>query len=124
MRAFIPEELRGAYLTAFHDHFGHGGRERTYRLMSMHVYWPRMYHDVDAHVRACHECAFTKRPTRVPGQGHEPSIGDIPFDTVVVDVLSMGEVQQRADILRYWCSLTLSPDGSRQSLSKANLPLK
>jgi hypothetical protein len=89
---YIPAEFRAAYLTAFHDRAGHHGRERTYRLMGKHVWWPRMWEDVTDHVNTCHECTFTKRTPRVLGQGHEPHIGDAPFDTVVVDVLSMGKV--------------------------------
>ena len=90
-RLYIPESLRQAWLTAFHDRSGHGGIHRTFGLLNSQVWWPRMYDDVAEHVNSCHECAFVKRPPKQKGQGHVPSIGDSPFDTVVVDVLSMGE---------------------------------
>ena len=88
---FIPQELRQGYLTAFHDRAGHPGRERTYMDLRSQAYWPGMWEDITDHINSCHECAFTKRSSRPEGKGHVPTIGDCPFDSVYVDVLTMSD---------------------------------
>ena len=88
---YVPEALRPSYLEAFHDRMGHPGRGKTYDLMKGRVFWPKLWEDVTDHVNACHECSFGKRLARTQGRGHTPCVGDSPFDTCVVDILSMGD---------------------------------
>ena len=106
---YIPESLRPLYLTAFHDQQGHVGREKSYMSMARQVYWPGMWEDLTDHINACHECSFCKRSARPEGQAHTPTIGDCPFDEILVDVLSMDDhptTKGNKKVLVFFDSLT------------------
>ena len=89
-RLYVPEELRDAYLAAYHDRMGHHGEKRTYQALRMRYYWPKQGQDVQRYVRECHECTMAKR---LPQGGHvglgRPTLGLYPFDDVVCDIVDM-----------------------------------
>jgi hypothetical protein len=62
-RLYIPDELRAAYLHAFHERFGHPGEHRMFNVLRERYYWPGLHADVVKHVRECHECTLAKRLT-------------------------------------------------------------
>ena len=88
-RLFIPEEVRPAYLSAFHEYLGHAGIERMFSLMRTRVYWPGMKADILYHVKRCDECNTAKRLTRNLASPHKADYGSYPFDSVVCDLCSM-----------------------------------
>ena len=88
-RPWVPDELRYAYLVAFHDRAGHQGVSRTTAILSERFYWPGMQTDVQIYVGECHECTFAKRlPSRIAAPT-APGVPGQPFDTLVIDLLDM-----------------------------------
>ena len=87
----VPEALRPALLTAFHDRFGHPSHRRLADILLERYYWPRLEADAVAHVAECHECTLSKPPARRPRNLRGPDVGQYPFDILFADILSMTE---------------------------------
>jgi hypothetical protein len=87
--AYVPESLRLPLLSAFHDHLGHQGAQRTLTLLRTRYYWPGMQRDVDSYVKECHECTMAKPPPRRDRASRAPTIGSYPFDLLYCDVVDM-----------------------------------
>ena len=88
---FVPEALRPALLTAFHDRFGHPSHRRLADILLERYYWPRLEADAATHVAECHECTLSKPPARRPRNLRGPDVGQYPFDVLFADILSMTE---------------------------------
>ena len=89
-RLYIPDELRAAYLHAFHERFGHPGENRMFNVLRERYYWPGLHADVVNHVRECHECTLAKRLTRSLASPERSKLGSYPFDNLTVDIVYMG----------------------------------
>ena len=89
-RLYIPNELRLAYLNAFHERFGHPGATRMFNVLRERYYWPGLHADVVSHVRECHECTLAKRLTRSLASPERSKLGSYPFDDLTVDIVTMG----------------------------------
>ena len=87
---FVPESLRPALLTAYHDHLGHPSSGRLHSLLRARYYWPNQRVDAVNYVNECHECTLSKHSRR-----HRnpigPTVGRYPFDVLYADILSMTE---------------------------------
>ena len=57
----VPKCLREDVILAYHDGNAHLGFDRTYAAIRNRYYWPKMYTDIDAHVRTCNTCQRSKR---------------------------------------------------------------
>ena len=88
-RIYVPSEMRLMYLHAYHDRMGHQGHNRTYLLLRQRYYWPGMKQQVVRYVSECHECTMSKNNQRANSAPQRATIGAMPFDEVVVDILSM-----------------------------------
>ena len=88
-RIYVPSQMRLMYLHAYHDRMGHQGHNRTYLLLRQRYYWPGMKQQVVQYVSDCHECTLSKNNQRANSAPQHSTIGTVPFDEVVVDILSM-----------------------------------
>ena len=70
----VPKELRHHCLNLAHDGFGHRGRNKVYKDISSHFYWPSMSVDVAEHVRSCHTCQMQSKIKPKPNPMKEREI--------------------------------------------------
>ena len=64
---------------------GHFGREKTYDMLSTNFYWPRMYRDVERHVRRCTTCLQAKSTTNPYGLYMPLPIPSAPWSDISMD---------------------------------------
>ena len=57
----VPKCLREDVILAYHDGNAHLGFDKTYLAIRSKYYWPKMYSDIDIHVRTCDTCQKCKR---------------------------------------------------------------
>tara|TARA_B110001452_G_C15241755_1_gene430087 strand:+ start:5834 stop:16840 length:11007 start_codon:yes stop_codon:yes gene_type:complete len=89
-RIVLPQAFRSWALFNYHDLSGHFGVTRTYSRVSGQYYWPRMAADVRAHIKACSVCARCKLSRTRAGSFHLPGDGYAPWQTVTIDLYSVG----------------------------------
>jgi hypothetical protein len=89
-RLWVPEDLRPAFLHAFHERFGHPGATRMTKVLRERYYWPGPHADVVTHVKECHDCTMGKRLTRSLSSPERSRFGAYPHDNLTVDVVYMG----------------------------------
>lgn len=87
---YIPEKLRLAVLTRYHEKpaAGHLGIRRTEELIYRNFWWPKMHQDIVSFVNSCEQCARNKvsrhkrydllRPLEIP---------DRPWRSIEIDFL-------------------------------------
>ena len=88
IQAFVPTALRGAVIKGSHGGLrtGHLSPMKTWQRLRECYYWPGMYTDVFAYVRACGVCQSRgRRPPKQKIQGHVRS--DVPGEVWMLDVL-------------------------------------
>ena len=49
----VKQDFRHHCLSLAHERFGHRGRNKVYKDLSLHIYWPSMSVDVAQHVKSC-----------------------------------------------------------------------
>ena len=84
----VPKCLREDVIHAYHDGNAHLGFDKTYSAIRSKYYWPKMYVDIDLHVRTCDTCQKSKRNygndkaplTPLPIPSH-------PFSRLHIDIL-------------------------------------
>ena len=52
----VPKTLIKTVLQEMHDHFGHFGIRKTYSLIKIYYYWPKMIKHIQGHVGSCSLC--------------------------------------------------------------------
>ena len=57
----VPKCLREDVILAYHDGNAHLGFDKTYAAIRTKYYWPKMYSDIDIHVKTCDTCQKCKR---------------------------------------------------------------
>ena len=57
----VPKSLREDVILAYHDGNAHLGFDKTYSAIRAKYYWPKMYTDIDIHVKTCDTCQKCKR---------------------------------------------------------------
>ena len=57
----VPRCLREDVILSYHDGNAHLGFDKTYAAIRNKYYWPKMYADIDIHVRTCNTCQRSKR---------------------------------------------------------------
>ncbi len=67
----VPDALKHDIMVSYHDSLlaGHQGFDRTYHLIRLKYYWPRMYSQIKQYVASCKMCQLNKRdshPKKVP----------------------------------------------------------
>jgi transposase InsO family protein len=70
---YVPQgELRRSILKIYHDTAANGahfGRNKTLHKIRTRYYWPRMYKDIDNHIKSCILCAqYNPRRQKTPGK--------------------------------------------------------
>ncbi|KAG1933989.1 interleukin-1 receptor accessory protein-like 1-A [Pimephales promelas] len=56
----LPQVLKQEVLCQLHDHQGHQGIDRTFKLVRQRFYWPGMYQDVQEFCKHCLRCIVSK----------------------------------------------------------------
>ncbi|KAL0202987.1 hypothetical protein M9458_001005, partial [Cirrhinus mrigala] len=56
----LPQVLKQEVLGQLHDHQGHQGIDRTFKLVRQRFYWPGMYQDVQDVCKNCLRCIVSK----------------------------------------------------------------
>ena len=79
LRSLLLQESHGGGL------MGHFGREKTYDMLSNNFYWPRMYRDVERHVRRCTTCLQAKSTTNPYGLYMPLPIPSAPWSDISMD---------------------------------------
>ena len=79
LRSLLLQESHGGGL------MGHFGREKTYDMLSTNFYWPRMYRDVERHVRRCTTCLQAKSTTNPYGLYMPLPIPSAPWSDISMD---------------------------------------
>ena len=84
----VPKCLREDVIVSYHDGNAHLGFDKTYAAIRSKYYWPKMYADIDVHVRTCHTCQRSKRNY---GNNKAPltpmPVAARPFSRLHMDVL-------------------------------------
>ena len=57
----VPKCLREDVIVSYHDGNAHLGFDKTYSAIRGKYYWPKMYVDIDLHVKTCNTCQRSKR---------------------------------------------------------------
>ena len=83
----VPKEFRHHCLNLAHDRFGHRGRNKVYKDISSHFYWPSMSVDVAEHVRSCHTCQMQSKIKPKPNPMKEREILTVPSERVAIDIV-------------------------------------
>ena len=91
----VPTILRNRILSLSHDTpiCAHGGRNKTYFVLSQSFFWPGMYRDVKAFCKSCDTCQRTtqkgrnvKAPLQTP-DSNNPRICLRPFEKIAIDII-------------------------------------
>ncbi|KAJ0390947.1 hypothetical protein P43SY_011274 [Pythium insidiosum] len=79
--------MRRDVLHASHEDYqgGHQGITRTYDRVRGEYYWPRMFRDVEEHVRECVDCATAKGRPPNPGPSPGNLRAEYPFQVLTMD---------------------------------------
>ena len=82
----VPKSLIKTVLQEMHDHFGHLGIGKTYSLVKIYYYWPKMIKHIQAHVDSCSLC----RREKLQVEKYQLQTTEIPktlFAKVSVDLI-------------------------------------
>ena len=91
----IPTILRNRILSLSHDTplCAHGGRNKTYFVLSQSFFWPGMYRDVKSFCKSCDTCQRAtqkgrnvKAPLQTP-DNDGPTICLRPFEKIAIDII-------------------------------------
>ena len=86
----VPRVLRDDTLRSYHDSLlggGHQGFERTYCIIRMKYFWPRMYSDIETYVRSCEACQSSKRDVHGKKAPLKPMPVEDVFSRLHMDIL-------------------------------------
>ena len=86
----VPKVLRDDTLRSYHDSLlggGHQGLERTYGIIRMRYFWPRMYTDIETYVKSCEECQKAKRDVHGKKAPLQPMPVEDVFSRLHMDIL-------------------------------------
>lgn len=88
IRWVVPKGARWQLCQKNHDAIGHFGVEKTLERIKKAYWFPRMSKFIKKYVKACMECAYSKKTsTSKEGYLHPIEKKDIPFHTIHVDHL-------------------------------------
>lgn len=85
----IPTETRSALIKENHDEAtaGHLGIAKTIYRMALKYYWPGMFRNINAYVKACTSCQkYKASQQKTPGQMH-PTKSHGPWHSVATDLI-------------------------------------
>jgi hypothetical protein len=87
-RAVVPDSLRRAVITAYHNNIlaGHQGGRRTTQQIARDFFWPGMAKDIKRWVRACLACSKRKTPRPRRAGVREVKQSMYPGETVAIDI--------------------------------------
>ncbi|KAJ0392119.1 hypothetical protein ATCC90586_012208 [Pythium insidiosum] len=87
LRLVVPPDMRRDVLHASHEDYqgGHQGITRTYDRVRGEYYGPRMFRDVEEHVRECVDCATAKGRPPNPGPSPGNLRAEYPFQVLTMD---------------------------------------
>ena len=92
MRQVILAEAHGGVLG------GHFGRDKTLALVQSNFYWPKMFRDVDRHVKQCRLCHLAKTRSQNSGLYTPLPVPNAPWEDVSLDfVLGLPRTQRNKD---------------------------
>ena len=92
MRQVILAEAHGGVLG------GHFGRDKTLALVQSNFYWPKMFRDVDRHVKQCRMCHLAKIRSQNSGLYTPLPVPNAPWEDVSLDfVLGLPRTQRNKD---------------------------
>jgi hypothetical protein len=99
-RLVVPWEKREKIMETGHG-LGHFGVTKTWQLLRVMYWWPRMYNDIREHVRCCFVCQKRKNPdpSTVQGKIVTAFLPERPSQVVAWDI--MGPLQASASGKRY-----------------------
>ena len=102
----VPETLRAAFLTIYHDQSGHLGVDKSVDMLCRRVWWPGCQADMARHVKGCLSCAMAKHPKHRVGELLHPTMGERPFEVLQVDSLFLPEDDTYNHVIVMICPLT------------------
>ena len=91
----VPKTLRNKILSLSHDTplYAHGGRNKTYFMVSQSFFWPGMSRDVKLFCKSCDTCQRTthrgrkvKAPLQIPDKD-DITISCRPFQRISMDII-------------------------------------
>ena len=85
MRLYVPQKLREALITQYHDLNGHFGVDKCYHTLARAYYWPNMFKELWDYISACVQCN-TRNLQRVQPLLQETDIPPYPFAKVSLDI--------------------------------------
>ena len=83
----VPKEFTHHCLNLAHDRFGHRGRNKVYKDLCSHFYWPSMSVDVAEHVKSCHTCQMQSKSKPKPNHMKEREFRTVPSERVAIDIV-------------------------------------
>jgi transposase InsO family protein len=120
----LPECLRDLVLESLHDHNGHQGIERTFKMIRQRCYWPQMFMDIRNYCKRCERCAVSKNP---PPKVHT-SMGHLtasePLECVAIDFSILEKAQGLenvlvlTDVFSKWTIAVPTRDQTAQTVAK------
>ncbi|KAK7101996.1 hypothetical protein V1264_020291 [Littorina saxatilis] len=114
-RAVIPPTLRSTYVAVLHK--GHMGVERTRKLASDIVFWPRMRQDIEHAVSQCSACNSNKAHLQKQPLINHP-VPELPWSTVAADLFDWNNHQYLVVVDSYsgWFEMDSLPDSTSRSV--------
>ena len=98
----VPKVLRDDTLRSYHDSLlggGHQGFERSYSVIRMKYFWPRMYSDIETYVKTCEEWKKSKRDIHGKKAPLKPMPIEDVFSRLHMDIL--GPITTTKDGYKY-----------------------
>lgn len=83
----LPVEMQRQALYSAHEQMVHQGVERTATLLRNRFYWPRMYKDIEQHLKECIRCRVNSQPPSHTLQGH--LVASRPLEVLAIDFLKL-----------------------------------
>lgn len=83
---YVPKEMEGSILRAYHDSMGHLGSDKVSDIILRSYWFPKLRKKVRIHIDNCLKCiVFSSKGGKHEGLLHSIPKGNIPFETLHID---------------------------------------
>ena len=86
----LPPQYRAAVLQTYHDHAGHLGISKAWKLVKSRYWWPKARAYVRTYIRLCRPCRMHKIPRHSVGRARMANNATSPWADVSCDVYDVG----------------------------------
>ena len=118
LQVILDMSKRMEILDKAHEKLGHRGVYGVFHTVRHRFYWPKLYSDVEFHIKSCHECQVRSvKKVEIPITISTPAT---VFTKIYVDVMHMPKAQGYRYIVAARDDLTLAAEGRALRRSTAS----